>query len=156
MPNQMQRTTLKDVLKKAVPQDLFGPVDGRQRLALQWTGALLGAGLAATFVFGGVLWGIADFGFFGVVADFSLLPFMLLRTPVGVLLLVGALIAWFAMAWYTDGFVRGKLEWLQAGNALVAVGTVTAVALTLPLLNFLLSAAIVLLVLGVIAAIFLG
>lgn len=156
MPNQIQRTTLKDVLKKAVPQDLFGPVDERQRLALQWTGALLGAGLAAALFFNNVLWGIANWGFFGGMANFSLIPFRLLCTPIGIVLMSIALVAWGAMSFYTDGFVRGKLEWLQAGNALVAVGTVTAVALTLPLLNFILSAAIVLLVLGVIAAIFLG
>lgn len=143
---QRQAVKLKDLVKKAVPEGFFGPVDVRQRFALKWTGALLGVGLVATFFLGELVWRVADFGFFRPVASFSLIPFQLLASPLGVVVMAVTLILWGCMLWYTDGFVRGKLEWLQAGNGLVAVGSFIGVALTLPLLNFVFSAAIVIVV----------
>jgi len=57
-------TSIRDVLKNAVPDIFFAPLDQKLNWALRWTGAFLGAGVVAVFFLGSVLWSIADFGFF--------------------------------------------------------------------------------------------
>lgn len=156
MPMQQKKrtgTSLKDILARAVPDELFGPVDERLRFGLRWTGALLGAGLVAVFFLRGLLWSVADFGFFRPLGEVTLVPFEILRSPVGIGVLLLTLVLWGAMAWYTDGFKQGRFEWHSVGNGLVAVGAVTAVALTLPLINFLISAVIVIVVVVLVGAV---
>lgn len=130
----IERVTISDLLEQSVIHEHWiTPIDPNLRTGLYWGGAGIGLAIPVGLIGTPLLTSWMYGGFFWFLGPQAVLLMDTLHSPLWISVNVVGVVLFGMLYWQSEGLTAVVMAWHWVGTALVVLGALNIVAMTLPL-----------------------